>query len=470
MLTNDALESAIPLTQNFDARSLLLTAIPGTPLAELVKATRSDNNFVNTNNGVDFDPSVYDISYIANVTPVEGGTSLHDVVMDEVALMAIKTVSRNLLFARSVASPAICDLAERVQNSLHELLPSKLTKMEVISFVTPAPLDMPQFASEIRKFNDTPSDNPPLSMRLPTIPASEIIENLKTGAKSIDSAIGDWVATKGESFFTDIWANIFQISDDRRTFNDWTRNNDEGLETALAIYLLARRLETNPPEGTDMPLPKYKTLMASYLIQAGGRLYRGLQTYDRDEKNDILIRFVTKDKTVVNDGPYRRWLENGGNIDILYGNMMSQTPVITGAALLDKREELEKTWQRQAMLLTQVENNNRLNRVKELFGLHFRSQLTTCEDVNANMIDLVVKRFNDEVETIRLDDLKELHMTTLKLVCRSRFAHTECERILMGIEHARQNFPDAPIEECAAVAAIDYVAHWVATQMKCSAL
>jgi hypothetical protein len=72
----------------------------------------------------------------------------------------------------------------------------------------------------------------------------------------------------------------------------------------------------------------------------------------------------------------------------------------------------------------------------------------------------------EELSEVSEIDMKDLWSVSLKLVCRSRFDHTQAERILSGIEEVKRDNPSIDVREAAAVSMIKYVAYWVSSQLK----
>lgn len=474
MLTRDALESSLPLTEVLDSNGFRLIAIPGTPLDELVKATRSDPNF-NTFNAGEFQPNISDIEYIANCKDPLLGCSPHDTAMDHVTDVAIKAVREHMVFAKNVVAPAVQQLVEQTAATLNDMSPSSLLGMEVVVWEAPKPLENSALQSAVKKFEEVPFDMPHLGMKLPDMSVAEIVELMGSGSGSLDKDIQFWAAAKGDTFFINLWENVFQVKqadiNDRQpvAFRDFIEDRINGTDNALAIFLISRKLFDAPPKDTQMSMAAFNNLIVEYRNQSAAKICRALGELERTEKNRVLIRSIeNKRTTVVNSSVYRAWIEAGGDNEVLFGNALDVAPTTLTDTINAKASVLKTNWQRHATLVAINEANKKFSRTKEILARHFEIQLRATEgqDATEGNRTMVVGLFNSLLNEVRLDEIDDLWKLCLKLVCRSRFHRTEAERILSGIERIKKQHPEIDVREAAAASVIEYVAYWVSTQFK----
>lgn len=480
MLSNEALNSALPLTSVLDAAGFKLTPIPGTPLERLVQATRSDDNFniaTDVAGVTEYQPSLSDIEYIANCKDDVLQVSPHDTVMDDVTEIGIAAVREHMVFARTVVAPAVQNLVENVAETLNAITPSSLLGMEVVVWEPAAPLQNNALENMVRRFENTPFDSPSMAMRCPSITVAEMIELMKTGSNSMDKDIEAWAASKGESFFINIWENVFQIKQAELnervpvTFRDFTENRESGPDNALAIFLLSRRLLDDPLPETTMDMKMYSNMMADYRNQAGARVCRALDELENIGKSQLLVRSVNGPVTTVYSFVYRKWIEAGGSNEILFGNLLESPFSSTVEMLNAKAESLKAKWARHAALTATVEANRKFVRTKEALLDHFIKQMREVDEggIEAGSLgnrEIVIRKFRELLDDVTDDELKDLWTVSLKLVCRSRFARTDAERILAGIEQVKRDHPELDVREAAAMSVLKYVAYWLTAQYK----
>lgn len=473
MLSKEALTSALPLATVFDDRRILVMPVAGTPLAKLVEATRSDSKLMATIGG-EFNPLIDEIAYMANVKDPVLEHSLHDRVMDEITTVCIEAVRNHMSQARTVVAPAVQEMVEKTAEAMGALAPSSLLGMEVVSWLPPAPMTSPAFETMVRKFQEVPYDVPRMGVNCPDVGMKELTDMLLSGSGSVDASVGEWIAAKGESFFVGLWSDMFQMKpvgehDSPRDFRSYMEDPEYGLDNALAVFLWARKLVEGALPETNMPARSFETYMAEFRDQAGARLCRGFDEMATAFKNKQLIKAVYGNVTVVFDNVYKEWLEEGGSNEVLFGNLLSQ-PFSTHTDVINARAaELKQKWNTHAALTKLTEANRNFMRTKDILRTVFEAQIQTLSDpdeANANNLTQVMKLFEEQLDNVRVDELENLWGVCLRLVCRSRFYRTDAERILTGVERAKKANPEIDVREAAAASMIEYIGHWVASQLR----
>ena len=471
MLTVDSLNAAIPLTSVLDAKGLYLTPVPNTPLDKLVNATRSDRSFVTPNAAGEFDISVYDIEYIANAKDPALNISEHDRVADEIIEVVRNAVNEHMVFAKNVVAPAIESLVTDTMVTLKEMSPSSLLGMEVVVYNPPRPLTNSSLEDAVSKFRELPYDIPAMNLKLPDLTASEIIDLMASGSGNLDTDIKEWAAEKGESFFLNIWELLFQIKPatyDRKQlqFADYLCG-DLGIDNALAIYLLARKLADKPLPNTEMSIDAFNKTIVEYRNQAAARLCYAFDELTKIEKTGQLVRSTNDRVTVVNGSVYRKWIEAGGENEILFGNLLDFPHATLVENINAKADQLKSLWNKHAAVTATIERNKRFTRTKEILQNVFYRQMRDIhegEEATVGNRENIIKLFNEQLDRVREDELDDIWTLCLKLVCRSRFIRTDAERILLGIERVKKENPSISVREAAAVSCIEYTAYWLASQ------
>jgi hypothetical protein len=333
------------------------------------------------------------------------------------------------------------------------------------------------FARLVEMFDNTPYDNPALAARCPNVAVSDLLELMKTGSSSIDTDIESWAAGLGESCILKVWENVFQQTpaglNDRTvyTFRDFIEDRECGVDNALIIFLLARRLLDDPLPETEMDQRQYAEVMANYRNQAGARLCRALMELDKIAKAKTLVKSVQGTKTTVYGFVYDEWLKAGGSNEILFGNMLDLPYISTVENLNAKAEMLKAKWTRHAAITATIESNKKFLRTKEALAYHFERQIREAgdeffEEATLGNRETVIQKFRELVAEVNAEDVKDLWSLALRLVCAARFARTDAHRILAGIERVKRENPTIDVREAAAVSIIEYVGHWVSSQFK----
>jgi hypothetical protein len=478
MLSRDSLNAALPLTSILDNNSILITPAPNTPLEKLVVATRVNNGLSYTNssfNDKEYIINIDAIEYMANVKDPVLNVSKHDILMDELVDVIGTAVRDHILFAKTVVAPAVEDLVKRTMRSLNELTPSSLLGMEVVTWSPPKPLLNSSLVAAIHKFEEVPFDVPSMLMDLPSLTAKEIIDLMKSGAGSLDKDIDEWAAIKGESFFSWVWENIFQIKqielNDRNviTFRDYIYNREDSLDVSLAIYLLSRKLAEDPLPNTVMKLYTFNKTVIEYRNQSAARLSIAINDLDKIDKIQQLVRSVDGHTTIVNESVYRKWIEAGGENEILFGNMLSLPIRVTVDSINKDADKLLAIWNSHAAVTATIERNRLFMRTKEILTKHFIDQLREASANNNYTLSsqqAIMERFTECLDNVYESEMDHIYDLCLKLLCSSRFNKTDARRILTGIERVKKENPGVSVREAAAISVIEYISYWVTSQFK----
>lgn len=470
MLTKNALESAVPLTDIMDNSQLYLVPKPGTVLEALVQATRVPLNQSNP----EYVPTLGDIEYMANAADPTTGHNAHDIVMDEAAAAGIQGIQAFLAHAQTVVAPTVLELVAKVQEDLKAVPASALRGMEVISVLVPEILYNNGFVKEVMKFQEMPYDDPALQMRLPTLPTSEIRDLMKVGGGQLEEQVAVWLAGKGDNWLIDLWENIFQVkqltmeqSGKPVSFGSLINDPIEGRDRAIAVYLIARRLaDQGAPDNTDMPGQFFTKLICEYRDQAALVLCREIEKVEAAAKaGNMLIRSEGK-KVWVDAKMYDAWLSNGGSIEVLYGNILDGSNRRTIAQIDEAATGLLDMWNKHEKLTRLAEDGQRFVRTKALIGGHFRNSLLTLSEEEKKKTDpnAAMDRFAKEMEQIRPIDMENLFDLCLRLVCRARFFYTDAEVLLSTADSIMKKDPNVTDREAFAMATIQYVINWTAEQ------
>ena len=489
MLKESALNASMPLATILDANDLIVTPIGGSPLEALVNATRSDTGFniatpldKDTPDGVTvntYTPDVKNIEFIANAKDPVLNVCQHDVIMDQIAEGVSESVKEHMIFAKNVVAPAVEELVVKTATTMREFTPSSLLGMEVVVWNPPKPLLNSSIEDAVKKFEELPFDVPAMNLKLPNISATEIIDLMKSGSGGLDKDIAEWAAGKGDSYFINLWENVFQqkqadLKDTKLvTFREWIYGGQNDIDNALAIFLLARKLMDNPLPETEMNLVSFNKTIVEFRNHSAYRLFIALTELDNINKNGVLIRSVNKNVTTVNGSVYDSWITAGGENEILFGNSLNSSTIVSVQDFNEKGAELKALWNRHAVLTATVERNRTFTRTKEVLLKHFNEQMRTITEGDEATLEnraRITEAFEVCLQGLREDELNDLWDACLKLLCASRFAKTDTRRILLGIERVKKENPNIDVREAAAISVIEYVADWIASQLQVTVL
>ena len=461
MISSQAVQSALPLAARLAEKGLCLIAKEGSYLDALVSATLVDMPGRDLA-GVDIDGTVR----YTNFVDERLGVSKHDQVFDVIVQNGSQVVSRQLAFARNTVNPLIEQLANLVKDQLAAISADDISGMQVREMSVPSLLDSASFREDLMKFEDTPVEDVSLVMALPDQTAEQILELMKTGSANADASIEEWVAEKGGAFLEEVWSYVFQQNksipkwiDQRKPHSVRSVVYDPiyGLDAAFVIYLITNRITEKPIEGTEMPLDEYEALVLKYRNQAGKRLIFMTQELDDAEKNGTLIKGFEDRTTIVYPHVYRKWMEEGGDVDVLYGNALSARRAYSVSAINAEAESLREEWKRYSALIMKAQENNRYTHIKKAFAQAF-DRLDLGDSVEGEQ-RLAQARliYGQELDAMYAEEIEDIYCTSMKLVCRSFFTTSSAERILRAIDAISRKNPTLSVRECALMATADLI-------------
>lgn len=487
MISKEIAIAAIQIAEEFDRRNLLLLPQAGSALAVLNALSSIDftipSNVIRTT-------SEKQEGYYPNATDIEsetaypalgeaGADSSHTNQMDGLIDAISEMVTKHLSFAKNTVAPLIKELTTEVNAVLARYPESDSYNPSVIIVSLPDALLNASMQASLREYKEVTYIPITTYMSLPQLSGAEVIELMKVGSKSVDNEIEAWAALKGISFFETIWGSIFTNSVvDSESFESLTKCIIEGVDAAFAVFLLGKRLLDNPPEGVAKPLPEYRKEVGNLLEQAGLRLNQALAKQDLNIKTELLVLSYTKDVVHVFGPVYDKWLAEGGNNAVLFGNMLSDRPSLFLPGMQSKASELLELWEHQNRLMTITLANKRFVSAKSTIEFKaielIANNLTSCfgeytknSAINFNTpeVALAVKNIKEYVEDLTYDALKNIWKVCGELVSKHIFYYTDAYKILSGIERACEENPGIDIAEAALLSSNEYVTDFICDQL-----
>lgn len=477
MISAQAIDGIKPLAKKLLAHGVALEAIDDTPVAVLNNSTT-----VITTTGNDENQAVeLDSKATAQITTVTSGPlpTSHNMNFDIMVENGIKEVQKQLNIARNQVVPMQQQLVESVSDVLNDSVSDVLNgyKINIISLSNV--FHDGNLLALITEFKAARLSPVELLPKLGDVVTEDIINNyLKTGFANTDKAISAWVAEQGNEYFASIWLDFFNdtLKSDHRDFATKLSHNEN---RALAVFLIARNLVDNPPEGAQMDLSTYNDLMCKIRNTAGYMLYNKLVSIDNQNKGNILVLGALPSDNgttiIVNGDVYNDWIKNGGDVDVILGmclylNTRNQPVVAYPVSVVETNKEIYlKAWYEYATIAKATALENKYNALRSTLTASFLKILEDDADESSTELgreiaeiykDFKKALFNTTDETLRnIDD------AVLQLICASRFKNTDAYFLLSRIDFHMKNNSELQPREAATLATIDYVTDWAFKQM-----
>jgi hypothetical protein len=473
MISNDAMEAALPLTHRLNDRGFFLRTKEGSPLARLASAARLDSLKRNATITQELDGDKPNLApYVQNVTGIDEITraNLHDLCQEEILECSLRAVRAHLTIARTLVSPAVESLMSNVKARMTHTPPNELLNMNVTIQSEPGVMQNGTLISMIEKLRDASSVPPNLAMRLPAQTFEQVIELMKTGNSELDRDIEMWAKTQGDEVIMPIYNSLFRTENDRfRTFEEAQRDPQLGNDAMLVCFLLGRKLaEDAAIEGISMSKQALTDLALEYRNVAGQRLSFILDRQNRQAKQGLLVLSSTSNTIVVNQPVYKEWLAAGGCNEILFGLLLQPAMRYYIRDINEIADQCKTAWARHVAMQTAADSNARYSIAIRFLREAFVESLRPTgngPDIDANLRAVQLAAFDVELAKVKPSDLDNLAIVCLKLVCRSCFADTDAESFLLKMVELQEQNPNLGVAEIATVAGMDYVTTWLASQL-----
>jgi hypothetical protein len=472
MISNDAMEAALPLTHRLNDRGFFLRTKEGTPLARLASAARLDSLKANAQMMQSMDGEKPNLApYMHNVTGIDDitRTNLHDTAQAEILDASLRAVRAHLTIARTMVAPAVENLMGIVKARLEHTPVNELLNMNVTIQSDPALLQNGTMISMIEKLRDAPSLPPNLTMRLPAQSLEQVIELMKTGNSELDRDIEMWAKPQGEDVLQ-IFNSLFRTESDKfRTFDEAQRHPQLGTTAMVMCLLIGRKLaEDASIEGIQMSKDALTEAALDYRNVAGQRLASILDSQNRKSKQGLLVLSSTNSNIVVNQPVYKEWMKSGGSNEILFGLLLQPSMRYYVNDISEIAEQCKSSWARHVAMQTAADSNQRFSLAIRFLREGFIESIRPTgngPDIDANKRELQIAAFDQELKCVKPNDLQDLGIVCLKLVCRSCFADTDAEAFLLKMVELQEQNPNLSVPEVATVAGADYVTTWLASQL-----
>lgn len=462
-----ALNSAVSSADYFDQRDLVVTSPAGSVLGRCIAALpatfqRDHHSKMNAETFVNF------LSANA-LQPNEGtGFSEFQARIVESAEAAARAVTTELFQARTIVKPIIEELTARMVEQIEMIGSNPITNIEIVRRAIPAPLKHPSLLASLKRSEDVASSPRRPNMRLPALQDAEILPLMRTGAGDLDKAIESYFATKPEGWLSSTWNIIY--GENSKAGMDlqgvmFGRNN---IDTALFVFLTARRLWDNPVKDTNMAAGEYSEGMQHLRNQAAKILLSEVLLLAEEERKGVLVYAMSNDRIEVWEDAYRDWLAAGGRNEVLLGMALTTENKVTIAEINANAQEYANAWSRHESINNAAFMNTRLLRMRDALRLEMQhiTANSSEEEFPSSARKAALNTFNRMVNEVSYHDLDNLPMLCMRLVCRSRFPTRNFEAILESLQRQVDENPDLSVQEAVNIVTHEHVARWLATQMK----
>lgn len=483
MLLKQTIANVIPLTAELSNRNFVLTPVANTPIDYLVRETLDNSNLTinnDTKENGDFLNKEGVWEYLAegiffasrdDGDSIEGEVKppcLHGEVLATQVEKISKAILEHITFAKQVITPQVSDLVERTNNDLASLSDRELNRFNIEVKVIPEVFKNPGLLSLIEPFGKINTNIfVETSAGLPQIDNDTLLSLGKLDIPSVDEELRTYFLVDDMHVLKFVW-NTMLVDSTRQlveynghgtSIQELLDDPKNGLAYCLALFVLSSQLIDNPLEGTSINLDAYNEKLSLMQTLAGQQLYRKLEGYHLQNKDGILVAAYNNNTCVVNQVVYEAFLEQGGTVETIFGQMLSPVRKYSLDEILADKEPSITRWKDHEAIQKSIEYNNRLYRTQRVLKENFELLLRDIGEV-PNYSQLL-ETFSKEVNKVSIEDLEDIYSTALRLVTTTLYPNKGATKFLeLMCSHEKMN-PTLDPREIATLASIDYIGGWI---------
>jgi hypothetical protein len=485
MLPQENVSASSTLAKLYATKGLSIVPKENTLLAQLVRSATpwgiNSDRFDNQGEVYDFDSFVTGLgreTQFMTDSHIDDKKSQFDCELDAAVADLKAAITSHISLAKNVVAPVVADYAEKVQAALDAASVKPASEMLNVKLAQlPEPFSDASFANLFSDYDAVRPFIPERVLDLGQRSAEEIRAFLETGDDGVDKLIFNWILTKEPDFLVTIWNSFFTKGwADIRAEEVIAMNDFSALEVGTVCYLLGQKLFDKIPEDVKgVNLDTYKKLVAQVRDFGGQVVALKLNRIAEVTKGDLMVvDLIPSEKTiVVNAAVYNKWLDNGGEIEVLFGLLVSDERLFSVASINEVKERLLKAWRSWSLFQESSQINNRFNTFRSILESEFEASLINLTDLEKdvalktpNLLDNIRKYFKEDLEDIRLTDIQDIYTVATRLIGKSRFFYTSGYDILSKMQTAQKFNPSITAREAGLLATIEYTVDYIADQMQ----
>lgn len=394
-------------------------------------------------------------------------------------------VTSHISHARNVVVPLVKGLAENYQHYLESAkIKDPTTMFEICKVKLPSILVDESFLTDLGYARSANKNVPSEYLRLDAKSPEDLLDMVMTGSARHDEQIKALVMSKGLGWLEQVWFGIFgkseYLADKNFCINGYTSLENgictpqELAEISLVVYLFARKLQMNVPEGVNMSLRKFDDLITAIKDYAAVNLTFHLRKCaDANTTKTLVMQYNEGTYCMyINDDLYGEWLDQGNSPEILLGMVCTGNYVKTIPEINERAEQYKKAWDNFVALHHAKEVNNRHVYARKalisLFNEQLQKEIPEEKEVRlkeSNFIDTRIKKAYEFIDGMSVTQLDDTFNVALHLVARIRFDYTSAFYILKDIDAVCKANPNIDVREAANLATINYIGDYLADQI-----
>lgn len=471
MLSIGVASEAISLTDELLKNRAVLSALPGSPLAQLVNSCLNSEFVAKGNLSKEaFSPSV--LSDLSKVV-INDGKAEHDLVKAEIIDAVSKVIQSNRDMAKNVVVPLIKTIKERFDKLASDTGAEFIANIAIVQDETKEIWDHPVLDQLVEQYPDAALKvfSAPSALGPKLENAEDVAKLLVTGNNDIDALVND-IVKEDPMWLVNLYNDHFyQPSQDYtfdKVFNPYMGSRD----AALVIFLIARHFMLNTPTGINYELSEYESIISDIVCQGANSIRNSLKIKVEERKlNRIVLntpyidtKVITQSTTIkiiVDPVTYNAFLQAGGTPEVILGAC-----VVGGGfnyeKLLAEAQEYTSAYESYCLVRGEVLAQRKEAILVDSYSKTINEFIEELGDkADGPSKDQMRAVFAPIFAGINVHSFDDTYRLIRNTVCDVFFAHTDAKTILGIMDHLSVKFPEKAINEIASLALLDYITNWV---------
>lgn len=486
MISYLANQATLPLMERVVEQKINLAPVPGSPLALLVEASLNPEVALVTEQCSE--PGKVEIAIVSDFTQLntqsngqlDGEPSIHCHELKSITDTVANSVRITMDTARNKVNPVVTTIIAEIQREFKENVYNYGLNVE-LSFAGELPLlkndEFLKMVSNNRQagtIREVPSLNCFASLSRERLP-----EFLKTNVDSVDADIANWFNSVGNDNLGYVFSIIFQRNGDSSSnVYNYIR---EDLDFAIATYLLARNFindETILEHVDNISLSEFRAKLTVVMASAATIISATKERFNATKKRDVLVHtYPSRNSSVMNTGKnveilrvtlhkdkFDEFIERGGHVDMIYGNILVQDRSYTIDDILANGKETQRRWESHALALRNKADSRKFEVFKRAI-LSSLSQWVRDNDDYVFGLDPIITEARQLVGKITYGDMSNIYDTVLTIVDKVLFSNSDAVKFLRIMNKYSVDQPELDMRHIATLAAYEYTSLWVSSMI-----
>lgn len=415
-------------------------------------------------------------------------SSMHSFNKGVFADELIPKVQSHIHFIQNEVRPRFVQLQEQLHEFIEEHTKNGAASMfDVQAVVEPAMMGEDSFRGLIDRFADENVNEAETLTTLPAMGYNDLLSVMQLSNDSIDASAKAWLQSKGEEWLSCVYSCFF--SRNNQPIPECHENTAmakgmdalyglpmaQRMDVGTAVFLIARGLLDTPPEAdVGMTLNQWRDVMDRYSRVAANAVMSAWDQYESTRSEDTLIIGITNNGygAIVYEPTLNKFLEEGGCIELIFGAIVSNRQLsYTRSEIISNSQDYKKIWENfeataEQTIRARVQNGVRSFVVSTYInGLREQSALE-AEYYAENAIDpqSTVEIVDNYLRDLSRSDILNAEKVALEVIAGIRYSYTPAKQFLTDMldMHASGCIE---VSEAALVAAVNYVADYLSTQV-----